>query len=93
MKYEAFDADSSKIVMSAQSRWKSERDLRAVYTLASAGVLLPGFGADFVTSGKAPLLEDVAEMPKLSLQMVVKKWFEEHTATICNSKGSHASRE
>ena len=78
VKYKTFDADSSNIVMNAQSKWKNEKDLTAAYTLVSAGVLLPKYGADFVSSGKAPLLEDMVEMPKLSLETLVKAWIEQH---------------
>jgi hypothetical protein len=71
------------------SRWEGERDLTAAYTLISAGVVLEN-EADFVTSGKAPLLEDMVEIPKLSLEMVVKTWVEEHRATTGQSKCQNA---
>ncbi len=85
VKYKTWDADSNEIVTSAQSTWKTERDLMAAYTLVSAGVLLPGHGADFLTSRKAPLLEEMVEMPKMSLETVIKTWVERHPAAVDES--------
>ena len=82
VKYQISDANGDNIVKNAKSKWNSEQDAMAAGTLVSAGVLLPGFGADFATSKKTPILEDVVKMPALSLQAVIKAWVEEHPETV-----------
>lgn len=82
VKYLANEDDSAKAVEDAKFKWRTEHDPTVVGTLVSAGVLLPGFGADFVTSKKSPILEELVEMPKLTLEEVIQDWVIKHPETI-----------
>lgn len=76
VKYQVADADDDQIVQDATAKWKTEGDVQAAYTLVAADILLPGHGSDFPTAKKTPILENVVSMPKLTLQDVIKAWYE-----------------
>lgn len=53
-------------------------DESAIALTITAAVLLPEYRADFKTSGKQPLAEDIADLPQLSLQDVLTDWVKAH---------------
>jgi hypothetical protein len=92
VKYQDFDADSEKVVKNAKLEWETEANAVAAGTLVSAGVLLPGFGADFVSSKKTPILEEIVEMPSLTLKAVIKAWVKRHPETVVEETSTNLSR-
>lgn len=80
--YRAIEVDDVEPVEDANLKWKTKQDPMAVSTLIRAGVLLPGFGADFATSKKSPSLEELVEMPILTLEGVIETWVEKHPETV-----------
>ena len=74
LKYTASHADEDRIVQEAKARWNSAKDENAAYTLVTPGVLLPEYKGNFVSSNKQPILEQIVEMPKLTLEVVVNEW-------------------
>ncbi|KAK5171966.1 uncharacterized protein LTR77_003603 [Saxophila tyrrhenica] len=67
-------ADDKKIVQGAQTDWKQTKNVFSAYQLVSAGILLPEYKSGFESSGKAPILEHLLEMPKLTLKGIVAEW-------------------
>ncbi|KAK5723522.1 hypothetical protein LTR15_005220 [Elasticomyces elasticus] len=57
-------------------------DMNAVAVTIAAGVLLSEYHADFVSSGKTPLIESIADMPSLGVQEVLAAWVEGHPKSI-----------
>ncbi|KAK4959020.1 hypothetical protein LTR10_003819 [Elasticomyces elasticus] len=57
-------------------------DTNAVAVTIAAGVLLSEYRADFVSSGKTPLIESIADMPSLGVQEVLAAWVEGHPKSI-----------
>ncbi|KAE8446661.1 hypothetical protein EG329_011704 [Mollisiaceae sp. DMI_Dod_QoI] len=54
-------------------------DLNHALTTVKAGILVPEYKADFVASGKKPILEQVVEgLPKITLTDVVKAYVAKH---------------
>ena len=78
VRYSTSHVDTNKIVKESQAKWAEEQDENAAYTLVAAGILLPEYKANFVTSGKKPLLEQAVELPKLTLEDVVRDWVQSH---------------
>ena len=70
--------DGGAAVAAAHARWESSghRDLGAAYETITAEILMEEYGAGFRQAGKGPFLEDLVEMPKVTLreavEMVVK---------------------
>ncbi|KAM0719499.1 hypothetical protein Q7P37_003628 [Cladosporium fusiforme] len=81
VRYAISIADTDKIVQDAQGRWEDDQEVTAAYRLVTAGVLLPKYKADFGTSGKIPILEQMLEMPRLSLQDTLNQWVESYSET------------
>ncbi|KAK5682607.1 hypothetical protein LTS10_005735 [Elasticomyces elasticus] len=57
-------------------------DMNAVAVTIAAGVLLQEYHADFVSSGKTPLIETIAAMPPLRVQEVLAAWVEGHPKSL-----------
>lgn len=75
VKYEELEpVDGKKTVEDAHQRWEAsgQTDNDAVITTVVAGILMPEYHADFVQSGKKPMLEDLVQMPKVTLEDVVR---------------------
>ncbi|KAK5745444.1 hypothetical protein LTR17_001314 [Elasticomyces elasticus] len=53
-------------------------DMNAVAVTIAAGVLLSEYHANFVTSGKTPLIESIADMPSVDVHEVLAAWVESH---------------
>lgn len=75
VKYDVSHEDADQIVAEAKSKWANEREASAPYTLIKASILLPEYKANFVSAGKKPILEELVEMPKLTLEGVVRESF------------------
>ncbi|KAF2215789.1 hypothetical protein CERZMDRAFT_94180 [Cercospora zeae-maydis SCOH1-5] len=76
VKYEVLDpVDGDKAVADAHKRLdRSENhDRQAALRTVVAEVWVAKYGASFIARGKKPRLEDFVEMPKITLQDVVKK--------------------
>ncbi|KAK3716653.1 hypothetical protein LTR37_006283 [Vermiconidia calcicola] len=82
VKYSVSHVDTESIVRGAQTKWESDRDVIAAYKLVAAGVLLPEYKADFASAGKQPILEQIVEMPKLTVEDIVREWVEAHPETV-----------
>ena len=73
--------DGTKTVTDAHKRWEAsgQTDVDAAITTVVAEILMEEYHADFVRSGKKPMLEDFVQMPKVTLQDVVKTVVERQT--------------
>lgn len=47
-------------------------DLAAAYDTVKAEIFMPEYKADFVALGKKPILENFVQMPKITLEDVVR---------------------
>ena len=72
-KYTDTQVNGEQIVRDAQAQWSSG-DKNAAYTLVTAGILLPEYKANFATAGKKPILEEMVDIPKLTLEEVVRDY-------------------
>ena len=72
--YTSAAVDGAAIIGKAKRKWLEEQDDTAAYTLVSAGILLPEYSSDFRTAVKQPILEELVDMRKFTLNDVVREW-------------------
>jgi hypothetical protein len=71
-KYATSIVDTEAIVRDSKTRLEADAgDLEAAFAGVQVAFLLPGYGSDFVKTGKY-LVNDFAEMPKLTLEEAIK---------------------
>jgi hypothetical protein len=71
-KYATSIVDTEAIVRDSKTRLEADAgDLEAAFAGVQVAFLLPGYGSDFVKAGKY-LVNDFAEMPKLTLEEAIR---------------------
>jgi hypothetical protein len=73
VKYSITAVNDQEEIQKAQEGWELRKDIPSAYRLVAAGVLLPEYKSGFATAGKEPLLERLVEMPKITLEDVVRE--------------------
>jgi hypothetical protein len=73
VKYSISAVNDQEEIRKAQEGWELRKDIASAYRLVAAGVLLPEYKSGFATAGKDPLLEETVEMPKITLEDVVRE--------------------
>lgn len=80
MKYSITAVNDQEEIRRAQEGWEARKDIPSAYRLVAAGVFLPEYKSGFATAGKEPLLERLVEMPKITLEDVVREKLQAMTA-------------
>lgn len=78
VKYSSTTIDGKEKAKEAMETLAKGFDLQAAFDTVKAELWVPDYKADFVASGKEPLLERVVEMRKITLEDVVREYVASH---------------
>lgn len=74
VKYTTSSVKGAEKVKEAHATLAQGFDMGAAFTTVKAEIWVADYKADFKASGKKPILEEYAELPKITLQEVVKSY-------------------